>query len=115
MTARRYKIGDSVVWKEDGEILNGEVVAFRDLNDQQFLYVRISEEEVRQIIVALIADVEGVSIILPPPATIEEATALAQAILSGEELHMPVNTQLRVMAHGLLELTDLTEGTRPSQ
>lgn len=115
MTARRYKVGDGVTWKEDGETLSGQVVAFRDLADRQFLYVKISEDQVRQIIVALQTGVDGVSIILPPPATIEEATALAQAILRGEELHMPVNTQLRVMAHGLLELTDLTEGTRPSQ
>lgn len=110
MTVRRYKIGDTVTWIEADKTLTGEVVTLRNHGERQNLIVRIPGEGARALLVHLQTGVDGVSFILPPPATIDEAMALAEALIEGKELRLPVNQQLHILATGLLSLVSRSEG-----
>ena len=41
---------------------------------------------------------------------LQASLVLARAVLAGEKVHMPVETQLRALAHTVLHLDDLRRG-----
>jgi hypothetical protein len=104
--ARRYKIGDQVSWLQGRRELIGEVVCYRDVGSHQVLTVKVEGEDMRSLFVRLETGIEGVSTIQSPPATIDEASRLAEALLSGVELRMPVGQQINILATGVLSLAE---------
>ena len=100
LTITRCRIGDYITTGgHDG--LTGEVVALRDISaTRQVLTLKTSEGT---IVPATVDLVDGITIVLPP-ASLPEAVALANTIVSGHEPHLSVSVQVSILANAVISM-----------
>ena len=113
MTARGFRVGDRVrapaeSGQAGGALVEGRVVAFRDLDGtHQKLWIK--SEDNRNDVRMVMVDLAGSAIGEPSgrislgPIAFPTAEMLARSILEGREIRLPVEAQLNTLATAVLQ------------